>query len=349
MNLTRHNLAALVFLILSIILFPSVVFGFGVSSPVVDFGEIDADPGMQPLIGELAVIRSASEKDTVRFIPELQGEGSEYLHLPQALVINRDDRLTEFSIELRPEYQLPGDYEVILELYIDNGGNRERLETGITVPITWTIIPDDRKVTYSIHQVAVVYADSEQEQLDSFRSLITNTGEIDWKPEKVSFSILDAEGSEEIIHVIESESIEYIHPGETVKYSASVSDVYVSTLEAGLYTVRTYVTAEQEVKESSSRFFIPLEETVEDVIDESLLTKLFLKGDKSIITPTWQIVFFGALAIIITTTLLLLYQQQKKTITKKKKNTVDSTIELGDTSDIQDDNTTDETTNGSAE
>lgn len=299
-------------------LYPLHAHAFGVSPGVIDAGSITVHPDTGELQYTIALLRTGDEKDLVKIEPQFRGEGVEYITVPELNVINSDDRYSYIQVVIDPTYQITGEYTVYMDLFAKVEATGKKVRTGVTVPISWEIAKDDRVLSYDVYQVAVSYADAERTQLDSARTLIANDGDFDWKPQKIEFTIIDADGVESIIRTIEEDEISYLHPGNTVKFNASLSDAYMSALSAGLYTVRSDVYINEEtVDTSTARFFIPLEEDVEDVVDESLITQWFLKGDQSVITPTWQIVFFGALAVIAVVVLLLFNEQSKKKLAVK--------------------------------
>lgn len=200
--------------------------------------------------------RSGSVAEPLTINIEKRGDFANYIEGPSEIVMAAGEDSAIYEFKIVPTEAANGDYEVIISFLVGvsdptvaTEGSSVKIVTGVSGVVRFSVSGEE-VVAYKVSNLSS--SDTEIGQ-PLFMSLsIQNKGNVEWRPEKIQLTFLDANDATNIVsETILGEKISTVKPGGE---TSSVVLESMSKLIEGTYTVAADVYYKGEVVESLESF-----------------------------------------------------------------------------------------------
>jgi len=215
-------------------LFPHTALAIGMSPPVVDVPHVLRGAEQK---ASVSISRIPTEIGNLNITVSTRGEFASYLLFEPTFIIPAGESYKEYTFMIDGSTAPVGTYQVPMTFSLspaplitsDVVGYNMSVTTGATVFVNFTVT-GDQVVSYTLDNVHA--PSTESDDLPTLEIIMTNTGNVDWKPESAKVTFTSIEDSSLIIEdVISGDKFSLISPGETSRQNFSL----IKMLAEGAY------------------------------------------------------------------------------------------------------------------
>ena len=194
----------------------------------------------------ISIVRAISEGNReVTVNVTKRGEYAHYINAPESIILLSGQNSVIYTFDVDATDAAVGEYQVILSFLVDpyitaqteatSGGMSAGVGfiTGVDIPVTFTV-SGDQVVSYDVQSMGM---DDTEVNMPVFLTFnIHNTGNVEWKPQKVELTFTDTSDPAHVVtEIVESEDFPVVKPSaESVVTVVQIASVLIE----GTYEVK---------------------------------------------------------------------------------------------------------------
>lgn len=225
-----------IFILLSFFVFPHSVSALGMSPPALYIDSVLRGTSSVHTIG---LQRMFGEKGDLQIKTNVYGDGASSIILDSSFVIPADTTILTVPFTIDATHAPDGEHSAFLAFILTpdvadtatGEGTGSAVLSGVTFSLRFTV-SGNQVIGYTFDILSTFDAESDTHPFLTFT--ITNTGNVDWRPEKISGTFTDQNDATHVVPFsFSGELFSYISPGERSQQTIEIPQF----LPEGSYTV----------------------------------------------------------------------------------------------------------------